>query len=152
MKIRIPILAASIALAVLMPFSVARADGANEDSIRELLTASGAEESIRATLGTAMPALKQMFRNLPEDKLRQLMDSDRMVASLVVVYRKHFTEAEIQDMLTFYRTPAGAKLAALGARIGAEAADHHIQSWRMSLMNEQIQKGRFEIRQVEPGR
>lgn len=134
------------------PPSVARADRANEDSIRELLTASGAEESIKATLGAAMPALKQMFRNLPEDKLRQLMDSDRMVASLVVVYRKHFKEAEIQDMLTFYQTPTGAKLAALGARIGAEAADHHIQSWRMSLMNERIQKGSFEIRPPEPGR
>jgi hypothetical protein len=90
-----------------------------------------------------------MVKDVPEEKLRELFNSERIVASIVVPYQKYFTEEEVRDMLAFYKTPSGAKLAKLNTKIQREAAGLLLQSWRMSLINEQIQQGNFTIQQPE---
>ena len=152
MKLWQSLLTVSCAVAIAIAPAFAHAEVATETSIRELFTVSGHEESIKLSIGAILPALKQMAKDMPEEKLRQLMDSERIVTSIVATYRKYFTEEEVRDMLSFYKTPTGAKLAKLNTKIQGEAADRHLQSWRMSLINEQIQKGNFMIQQPEQGR
>lgn len=152
MKLWQSLLTVSCAAAVAIAPAYAHAEVATETSIRELLTVSGHEESIKLSIGAVLPALKQMVKEVPEEQLRQLMDSERIVTSIVATYRKYFTEEEVRDMVTFYKTPTGAKLGKLNTKIQDEAADRHLQNWRMSLINEQIQRGNFNIQQPEQGR
>jgi len=132
-----------------MASTYAQAEVATETTIRELITVSGQEESIRLSTEALVPALKKMVKDVPEEKLRELFNSERIVASIVVPYQKYFTEEEVRDMLAFYKTPSGAKLAKLNTKIQREAAGLLLQSWRMSLINEQIQQGNFTIQQPE---
>ena len=146
------LLTVSFAATIAIAPAYAHAEVATATSIRELLTVSGDEESIKLSIEVILPALRQMAKDVPEEKLRQLMDSEQIVASVVATYRKYFTEEEVRDMLSFYKTPTGAKLAKLNTKIQGEAADRHLQSWRMSLINEQVQKGNFKVQQPERGR
>jgi hypothetical protein len=146
------LLATSLAVAIAMAPSYAHAEVATVASIRELLTVSRSEESIKLGIKEILPALRQMAKDVPEEKLRQLMDSEQIVASIVATYRKYFTEEEVRDMLHFYKTPTGAKLSKLSTQIQLEAADRHLQNWRMSLINDQVQKGNFKVQQPEQGR
>jgi len=146
------LLATSLAVAIAIAPSYAHAEVATVASIRELLTVSRSEESIKLSIKEILPALRQLAKDVPEEKLRQLMDSEQIVASIVATYRKYFTEEEVRDMLHFYKTPTGAKLAKLSTQIQLEAADRHLQNWRMSLINDQVQKGNFKVQQPEQGR
>jgi hypothetical protein len=152
MKLWQALLTVSCAVATAIAPAFAHAEVASETSIRELFAVSGHEESMKLSIGAILPALKQMAKDVPEEQLRQLMDSERMMTSIVATYRKYFTEEEVREMATFYKTPTGAKLGKLNTKIQGEAADRHLQSWRMSLINEQIQKGNFKIQQPEQGR
>lgn len=151
MKLSQFVLTVSCAAAIALTPVFAHAEVASETNIRELLTVSGQEESIKLSMEAFLPALKQMA-NMSEEQVRRLMDPERMVMSIVVTYRKYFTEEEVREMVTFYKTPTGTKLGKLNARIQREASDLHLLSWRASLINEQVQKGNFKIQQPEQRR
>ncbi len=146
------LLAVSFAATIVIAPAFAHAEVATVTSIRELITASGHEESLKLSIGAILPALRQMAKDVPEEKLRQLMDSEQIVASIVATYQKYFTEEEVREMLSFYKTSTGAKLAKLNTKIQSESADRHLQSWRMSLINEQVKKGNFNVQQPSQGR
>ena len=56
----------------------------------------------------ANPALSQ-FRDIMLDFLRQYMSWKSLERGFVEDYMETFSEAEIEDMVAFYRTPTGTK-------------------------------------------
>lgn len=147
MKYLQTLLTVSFAASVAIAPAAAQAEVAAVNSVRDLITVSGQEEDMRLSIEALLPVLRQMAKDIPEENIRQLMDSERILASAVKTYQKYFTEEEVKDMLSFYRTPTGAKLAKLNSKIQKEATEQHYQNWRTSLINEQIQKSKLNLQQ-----
>lgn len=97
---------------------------------RDVLIASGADsrltsvsdatmtESLRA-LAAALPNAKPDWRPAMEQTVRDEMKAfgERLFEGNVDIYAKRFTEAQLADLLAFYRTPSGQALAAQSAAI-----------------------------------
>ena len=52
-----------------------------------------------------------MTKDIPEDLCRALTRTDNVVASVIPIYRKYFSEEEIRELIAFYKTPVGSKYA-----------------------------------------
>ncbi len=97
--------------------------------VEQLMQASAAsmlEMQIRA-----QPVLAP-FRDVMMEWTRKYVSMDVMGARLASVYAESFTESELRDLIAFYRTPTGQKLARLqpeltrrGAEIGQQVAQEH---------------------------
>ena len=112
-----------ISLSVLLAVSVvlggnthaaepAAGKAATEKSVKELLTVTGAGSLGVQMIHSMMPAFKKMLPDVPDSFWEGFMrevDPNEMVNLVVPVYQAHFTEAEIQQAITFYKSPAGKK-------------------------------------------
>lgn len=89
----------------------------------ELLTFTGADSMSRTMAGMASAQIvDQMRRDMPgftdttaaivkEEIFRVLEENRQKLSEMVVqLYARHFTEAEMRDMIAFYHTPAGGKM------------------------------------------
>lgn len=94
-----------------------------QESVEELLTLTKAE----TVLDTVYGQMDQMFKNMgrqlgvkPEEQelfdefmskmvslMKEEMSWDKMKGPMIEVYLKHYTEKEIQDMITFYKSESG---------------------------------------------
>jgi uncharacterized protein len=146
-----PAVAAEPALGQAAPSANPAAPGERARQLaRDVLIASGADsrlagvsdatmaESLRA-LGTALPNAKPDWRPAMEQAVRDEMKAfaERLFEGNIDIYSKRFTEAQLADMLAFYRTPTGQALAsqsaaitrdrqALSHRYGAELLPHMV--------------------------
>lgn len=103
-----------------------------------LLRAMNMEETLRAAARVSFdqmieqnPTMEQ-FRDVMTAWLEKHLSWTGMGPQMVQVYAEMFTDPELEAMLTFYRSPAGLRLAALtpelsrrGAAIGAAVATEH---------------------------
>jgi hypothetical protein len=86
-------------------------------NIRKLLELQGGLQEIKRNMREIMGAFRQMAPQIPSTVLDSLEKeiSDKELQALtdkiVVVYDKRFTDQEIQDILTFYESPSGKKVA-----------------------------------------
>lgn len=126
-------------------FQIVRAEPAADSSIRQFLAISGQEDGLRASIMSIMPMVRQMGRNIPEHKLMELFEPEAIIQSLVTVYRRSFTEEEIQELLALYGTPVGKKYGQMALSLHKAAADWHVRKWQASLIDEEIQKGNFKM-------
>lgn len=76
-----------------------------------------------AQFETIATIVKEEFRN----------DIDTFLEMVVPVYDKHFSEAEIQELIAFYRTPIGKKAIDTMPKITNEIAPLS-QQWAISIM------------------
>lgn len=144
------ILVTSVALAFTAP-ALASADA--EKPVRELLQLLEVEKSIETSLMVTAEALVGQA-SLPEASkaklenfLRETIGYKAIESDLIRLYQKNFTSSEIQDMIQFYKTPTGRKLAKTlpvlmleGAQIGQE---------KILVRQEELQKLISEIRNSE---
>jgi hypothetical protein len=79
----------------------------------------------------AQPVLAP-FRDVMMEWMRKYVTMEVMGARLASVYAESFTESELRDLIAFYRTPTGQKLARLqpeltqrGAEVGQQVAQEH---------------------------
>lgn len=91
--------------------------------VQEFLAFTGGD-SMSGTMArfTATQVVDQMRRNVPgfndstaaivKEEMLRVFDENRpsLNAMVVQLYARHFTEAELRDVLAFYHTPTGAKL------------------------------------------
>ena len=64
--------------------------------------------------------------------------------SVTQIYAKHFTEAELKDIVAFYRTPAGKKMIAQEPAAIKESLDA-AQQWANDFSDVVLQRFRAEM-------
>jgi hypothetical protein len=126
-------------------FDIAHAEPATEDSIRELLLLSGSESAMIEATNKIAVTLRVRAQDIPEDLWRELTRTDSTIKNTIAVYRKYFTETEMQDLIAFYKTPTGKKLSSLLPKMSNEIFEREAQEARMTILNYYIQKGNFEM-------
>ena len=105
---------------------------------REVLEITNAKDVMRATMQASFDAqIEQMpamapFRPVMEEWADKYLSWDVIAPRLAEVYAQTFTEQELRELIAFYRTPLGRKVAAetpelsrRGAVIGAKIAAAH---------------------------
>lgn len=74
--------------------------------ISDLIDASGARENMNQMFGQIVSQASPQ----DSDKLRGLFNVDEVIAQLVPIYDRYFTEEELKGLVTFYRSALGRKL------------------------------------------
>jgi uncharacterized protein len=109
-------------------------DPVKEKEIRSLLELVGARDAIQDAASSATEQYRQkMLETSANNKRAQALtnaylaefqkkfDADAVSNQLAGIYDKHFTEDEIKDLLEFYGSPLGQKVAAELPKITREA-------------------------------
>ncbi len=128
-----------IAIAAALPGARAKAEDASASDILALLKVSGTEDALRPVAAQilesarrgAEAAARDTGRPVDQEHLRKLavaFDPDKLLAIVGGVYARHFDKQEVQDLLAFYRSPTGRKLALSQGTINREMQEA-IQSW-----------------------
>jgi hypothetical protein len=113
--------------------SSAAIDPVKEKEIRSLLELVGARDAIQdaATAATEQYRQKMLETSANSDRadkfakayqaeFQKKFDADAVTTQLVGIYDKHFTEDEIKDLLEFYGSPTGQKVASEMPKITRE--------------------------------
>lgn len=88
-------------------------DPATVATARELLEMSGGGKLGARVIEQIISSFKQKLPAVPDsiwDGLGKEMNGDELVTLALPVYTRHFTVQEMKAIMTFYKTPAGAKL------------------------------------------
>jgi hypothetical protein len=108
-------------------------------AVVELMDLIGIEGSIKSSMGMMMDVMMQS--NPQMEALRPVMESffgkyftwEELQDDFVVLYATNFNEAEVGDLLAFYRTPTGRKAAVTvpalmeqGGLIGQRQVEEHL--------------------------
>src|SRR5712671_170655 len=109
-------------------------DPVKEKEIRSLLELIGARDAIQDAASSATEQYRQkmletsanndraqVLTNAYFAEFQKKFDADSVTSQLVGIYDKHFTEDEIKDLLEFYGSPLGQKVAAEMPKISREA-------------------------------
>lgn len=86
-----------------------------ENKIKDLLLLMGTEKNLEMTFSGMIAQYKEIYPDVPReywDKVGEKRNLTNLVNLIVPIYSKHFEEKEIDDLLTFYKTPTGKKIIA----------------------------------------
>ncbi|WP_442588805.1 DUF2059 domain-containing protein [Pedobacter sp. AW31-3R] len=115
--------------------------GSYKLTLEEMLQVSGAEESFKASIDQMIAMYKQQKPEVPAElwelfgnEFKKDVSKDLM-AMLLPIYQKHLTENELKDIIIFYRSPAGKKLAQKNPLIVQESMQAG-QQWGMKIGQE----------------
>lgn len=87
------------------------------NTLKKYLEASGSLQAFKTAITQMMGSFKGMYTSVPDEiwtefeKEFSTTSMDDLVTLLAPVYEKHLTEADLNDVIKFYSTPAGKKLA-----------------------------------------
>jgi len=101
-------------------------DPATAETVRRLLDLTGAARLALQTMEAMLPAQRQAMPQVPAVFWDAFMahvrrDLPQLVDSLVPVYAAHFTLAQLQDLVRFYESPLGRRLAEMQPLIAQES-------------------------------
>ncbi|HEY3429296.1 MAG TPA: DUF2059 domain-containing protein [Cyclobacteriaceae bacterium] len=86
-------------------------------TLKKYMEVSGSLGAFKSAITTMMGSFRNMNSSVPEEVWKefeaefQRTSVDDLVTMLTPVYEKHMTEAEMNEVIKFYSTPAGKKLA-----------------------------------------
>ncbi|HEU5292619.1 MAG TPA: DUF2059 domain-containing protein [Cyclobacteriaceae bacterium] len=86
-------------------------------TLKKYLEASGSMSAFKSAITSMMGSFKSMNNTVPEEVWNELEKEflstslDDLVTMLTPVYEKHMTEADLNEVIKFYNSPAGKKLA-----------------------------------------
>lgn len=92
--------------------------------IRKVMEISGAGVNGVQVMETMVGQFKQALPDVPDEFWKEAMkevSADALIDLIVPIYDKHFTHAEIKQMIAFYETPVGKKLSTTLPLITQEA-------------------------------
>ena len=99
-----------------------------EDDIRRLLRLTGAVEASEQTMDQMFATLRQSTRDVPQNVWDELIAefrvefaADRLIEMIVPIYSRHFSHEEIRQLIAFYESPVGRKLADATPQIAQES-------------------------------
>lgn len=106
-----------------------------EESVFEMFSLSGTEETFQTTIQQMATLLEPLGGS--EEFLNAFLDASILDVQkrLVPVYKNHFTLEDIQQLIAFYKTPIGQKLAQKTPLITGESMQVG-QQWGMELYQE----------------
>ena len=86
-----------------------------EQAVIELLHVLDLQGSLQQTFDASFalqlqqnPAL-MTYESIIKDFLQRYLRFEALQPDFIAIYKKHFTEPEIREMITFYKTPVGIK-------------------------------------------
>jgi hypothetical protein len=126
MKVRYVVTAMLIALPAGLPAQSHTAT--HLQAAHELLEVSRTQEATTAALATALEAQYKLqpqlraFERVMQEFLERHLSWDRLGGELAALYASRFTEAELRELIAFYRSPVGRKLAAETPQLTVEAS------------------------------
>ncbi|MEO6068530.1 MAG: DUF2059 domain-containing protein [Gemmatimonadales bacterium] len=146
---------AALLLALAHPVHSQRAapDPATVRASRALLLAMKADSVVLVAMEQAMakqrengpPQLPPLFFDRMVAAVRT--DLPVLVDDLALIYARHFTLQELEQLTVFYRTPLGQRMANESGAIGMETSESG-QRWgaalAMRVMGEMIEKGEMQ--------
>lgn len=83
--------------------------------IEKLMKISGSASMVDQIVDSMIPQYKQMVPSVPEVYWNEAgkkmkMSGGKLIAELVPIYDKYFTEQEIKGLIDFYESPVGKKM------------------------------------------
>lgn len=106
----------------LMP-GLSLAGSATAESIREYFQISGQEAAAKENVAKLLPQMRQAAGNMPEELFAELSRTDNLVDKFIPTYQKYLTEEDLQDLIAFYKTPAGVKFAKVYSKMSGGTDD-----------------------------
>jgi hypothetical protein len=153
----VPLAAAVLALALSAPASAQQQPSAAAlAAAKELIELKGAthmfDPVVPGVIETAKNVILRTSPNLSKDlnevaqQLRQEYAGKRseIVTLMARIYAQHFTEAEIKQALTFYKSPLGKKLIQEEPRI-LEQSMGQVQTWGEAFQEQVMSRIRAEM-------
>jgi uncharacterized protein len=116
----------------------ANAQDSYKAKLGEYFQISGAYETFKVAIKSITKSVKNLKPEIPDEFLAELeteVSSSSLidlVDLMVPIYKQHFTEAELDDIIKFYKSTVGQKLAAKTPVITQEAMDVGRQ-WGMKI-------------------
>ncbi|MFD2526387.1 DUF2059 domain-containing protein [Flavihumibacter stibioxidans] len=104
-----------ILIAVVISISqvVSAQKGASVPKVRELMELSGSGKLGVQVMNQMVSSFKNQLTEVPAsfwDEFMKEVTGEELVELVVPIYAKHFTDAEIDELIKFYKTPVGRKL------------------------------------------
>ena len=104
----------NIIVAVFLLFNfMANAQSSKNIKIAELLDTMGSTQAMKTSYEYMIEHYKKNYPDVPTeywDKASKYVNYNELIEKLIPVYTKHFTEQEIESLITFYRSTTGKKM------------------------------------------
>ncbi len=126
------VLAVAAALVLLAPGSFGAAADAEKDKlVRELITTTGVDRVGGQIMDALIQQFRQVYTSVPDGywkNLRATVKEEELVEQIAPLYAARFSVAELNEVLTFYRSPVGKKLVATLPEIAQQSVKLE-QAW-----------------------
>lgn len=106
-----------VLLAVVATLSVQAQSKTYPATLKKYMEAAGNLESFKTVVGSMMTQFKSMYPSVPDEVWTEFTKEfsgtslDDLVTLMASVYEKHLTEADLNEVIKFYNSPIGKKLA-----------------------------------------
>lgn len=112
----------------------------------------GAEQGLRRRVPNPTPKQIAAVRGALDEALKDT-PIDEMIQAIVPVYQRHFTKADLEEMIRFYSSPVGQKYLREQPQMMQESAQaaQEIQKRRMDEVFARVNRKVDEILQSEDG-
>ena len=94
----------------------AHAETADRESIEELMRLTGADNLGEQMMEQIIPLMRKAIPDAPDafwDEFRAEADVNDLMNSIIPIYQKHLTKADVAALVSFYKSPIGQKMIAL---------------------------------------
>jgi hypothetical protein len=130
---------ALIAFFILFTFSTfAQNDKAYENTLAEMFEVSRSEETFKVAINQMLMAYKGQYPQVSADIWKEMeaeflkTSMDELVVMLAPAYQRHLTQKNLEELITFYKTPIGIKFAKKTPLLTREAMQVG-QQWGMKI-------------------
>ncbi|SMC53480.1 DUF2059 domain-containing protein [Pedobacter nyackensis] len=126
-------------------FSFAQDNTSYKSTLSKMMEVSGSQNTYKAAIGQSIIMFKQQKSEIPAafwDELEQSLTKssfDHLLEMLLPVYQKHMSEQDLKELIAFYQSPVGKKLAEKTPFIVADSMQAG-QVWGKKLGEDIIKK------------
>jgi hypothetical protein len=119
---------------------VSAQSGDYDKDLQKFLSINGSTETYTVVYDQLTTQMKAMKPNVPDSAWAILKTEvfdpavNELVVQMMPLYKKHFTDEDLKELITFYESPAGKKLVAETPLLTKETMQIS-QSWGMNLMS-----------------
>ena len=123
----------------------ANAQDSYTKTLKEYFEVSGSLNVFKTAVSEMITNMKVMNSTVPEEFWKEMEKEmlgtsiDDLISTLEPVYKKHLTESDLKDVIKFYKTPAGKKLAQESPSLTQESMQAG-QRWGQSIAGKVLQK------------
>lgn len=127
-----------LAALVWMSFGAQAQSAEYKAAVKKLMAVSGGDAVMKMIPEQMLSMIEQQAPNLPASVKSEIksMFSDEAVAELMdkmaPIYQKYYTEKDLKDMIAFYDTPLGKKMATVQPQLSKESMTV-AQKWAADL-------------------